>query len=139
MNYTNSEFFATAIALGLNGAAHLLTNDEFDSVAASSSQQQTVFLKFQDEQSAKNVLSSVGLFEYSDAGDSWITSSHVHALDVIGVIQIPRKVADPDNGEETKVDTLDGFHVNYIGNVPLPSSVLQYAIQPEIPHRDFAK
>lgn len=148
MNYTNAGFFATAIATGLAGAIYMLSPAELEQINAAISDAgqtpKTVFLRFPDEQTAKNILSIAGLYvQQDDAGQSdagqWVLGSQIHALDVIGKIKTAPTITNVDDGVIVGGNDLPGWHVNYIGSVPLPSEVLQYAIQPETPYRDFAR
>jgi hypothetical protein len=65
-----------------------------------------------------------------------ITASHTHALDVIGPIY-KGGTFDPDTGKViTPPVLLDGWHVNYIGELPEGWDV--YVVEPEQPARVFA-
>lgn len=86
----------------------------------------TTFLKFPDEQTAIDVLAQ---FRSTDEQGNpiWITGSHEHALDVVGIITKTL----PD---ET-VQTIPGFHINFIGS--LPEAALPYEVFPVTPSRVF--
>jgi len=65
-----------------------------------------------------------------------ITASHTHALDVIGAIARGGEW-DPETDEViTPPTVLDGWHVNYIGE--LPDDWDQYVVQPTQPVRVWA-
>lgn len=81
-------------------------------------------LKFPDEATAIEMLSQFRGKNENDE-DVWITGSHEHALDVIGVIT--RILPD----ESTEV--LAGWHVNFIGE--LPEAALPYLVEPTNPVR----
>ena len=82
----------------------------------------TRFLKFADEAEAKMLLA-----QYLNEGE-WVTASHTHALDPVGVIS---RLTD-----EEVVETLAGFHVNFAGE--LPEGVADYEVFPVTPSRVFA-
>ena len=64
-----------------------------------------------------------------------LTASHTHALDVIGAIYVGGEY-DPETGEVlTPPVLLDGWHVNYIGE--LPDDWQQYVVTPKHPARIF--
>jgi hypothetical protein len=90
----------------------------------------THYLRFPDEATAKTVLA-----DYLAEDDTWITASHSHALDVIGTITRGGEWDDEGNviAEPT---VLDGWHVNYCGDVP--DEWLQYAVEPQSPVRVWA-
>lgn len=75
----------------------------------------THFIRFPDAETGMKALDDAGLL---DGDQQFITASHNHALDVIGVI--------PD---------IDGWHVNFIGE--LPESWADYIVTPEQPVRVF--
>ena len=70
-----------------------------------------------------------------DGNTTVITASHTHALDVVGIIS-----TGGEYDEEGKVITppvpLDGWHVNYMGE--LPEEWEDYVVTPEQPVRVFA-
>ena len=90
----------------------------------------THYLRFPDEATAKTVLT-----DYLTEDDTWITASHSHALDVIGTITRGGEWDDEGN-VITEPTVLDGWHVNYCGDVP--EEWLQYAVWPEQPVRVWA-
>jgi hypothetical protein len=89
----------------------------------------TNYLRFLDEATAKTVLA-----DYLAEDDTWITASHSHALDVIGTITRGGEWDDEGNviAEPT---VLDGWHVNYVGN--LPDGWDDYIVTPDQPVRVF--
>lgn len=78
----------------------------------------THYLKFPDEETARNALDAAGFV----ADGQVIAASHTHAIDVVGEI-----VRD---GE-----IFTGWHINYIGN--LPQEWEQYVVNPKNPARMF--
>ena len=76
----------------------------------------THFIRFPDETTGLAALDTADLLTEDGA---FITASHTHALDVIGVI--------PD---------CDGWHVNYVGE--LPEGWEDYVVTPQQPVRVFA-
>lgn len=85
-----------------------------------------IFLKFPDEATARLILAN-----YLDKETSvWITDTHTHSLDPIGVIY------QPANAENPEPMPIHGWHVNLIGELPtMPSA---YIINPITPSRVFA-
>jgi hypothetical protein len=81
-----------------------------------------------------------GMVALDDAGllnedGSFITASHTHALDVIGTITRGGEW-DETGTVITPPTVLDGWHVNYVGN--LPDGWDEYAVFPEQPARVWA-
>jgi hypothetical protein len=71
-----------------------------------------------------------------DGDLQFITASHNHALDVIGTITTGGEY-DPETGDViTEPVTLDGWHVNYSGE--LPEGWEEFVVTPEQPVRVFA-
>jgi hypothetical protein len=90
------------------------------------------FFRFPDEATAKAALEAAGLL--TEDGDP-ITASHNHALDVVGTISRGGEW-DEDGNVITEPTVLDGWHVNYSGE--LPDGWEQYAVQPQQPVRVWA-
>ena len=61
--------------------------------------------------------------------------THAHAIDVVGLIAEGGEW-DEEGKEIVAPTTLDGFHVNFIGD--LPDSWGAFEVKPEIPVRVFA-
>jgi len=79
----------------------------------------THFIRFPDEATGMAYLRGAGLIWLDeDDTEHFFTTSHIHALDVIGEI--------PD---------IDGWHVNYVGS--LPEGWADYIVTPEQPVRVF--
>lgn len=76
----------------------------------------TYYIRFPDAVIGMKALDDAGLLD-DDLG--FITATHSHALDVIGVIS-----------------ELDGWHVNYIGE--LPEGWEEFVVTPVEPVRVFA-
>lgn len=96
----------------------------------------TTYFRFPDEATGMAALESAG-FTATDEDDNTvvITASHTHALDVIGPISIGGEY-DPESGEVITPPTLlDGWHVNYIGD--LPNEWETFIVTPEQPVRVF--
>jgi hypothetical protein len=90
------------------------------------------FFRFPDEATGMAALDAAGLL--TEDGDP-ITASHTHALDVVGPISIGGEY--DDEGEVITPPTLlDGWHINYIGE--LPDGWEEYVVRPEQPVRVFA-
>jgi hypothetical protein len=90
------------------------------------------FFRFPDEATGIAALEAAGLVN-EDGG--YITASHNHALDVIGTISRGGEW-DEDGNEITPPKVIEGWHVNYRGEVP--GEWLQYAVWPEAPARVWA-
>ena len=118
----------------------------------------TYYLRFPDQTSWEEKAAEVGirinnpiLIEEEtidpDTGDtipavyednwSWQYYTHDWACDDIGIIYNDDGVYDPETGEETSPPTpMEGWHVNYIGE--LPGDWSQYLVSPQQPYRVFA-
>lgn len=97
----------------------------------------THYLRFPDELTGRAAIAAAG-FTFTDEDDvpQIITASHAHALDVVGPIYRGGEY-DPETGEViTPPDLLDGWHVNYIGE--LPDGWEEYLVEPQQPVRVFA-
>ena len=90
------------------------------------------FFRFPDKATGMAALEAAGLL--TEDG-SFITASHHHALDVIGTITRGGEW-DEDGNVITPPTVLDGWHVNYRGEVPDGWDV--YAVWPEQPVRVWA-
>ena len=95
------------------------------------------FFRFPDKATGMAALEAAGFTTTDEDGNvTIVTSSHAHALDVIGTISIGGEY-DPETGEVLVPPTLlDGWHVNFQG--VLPDGWDQYAVTPEQPARVFA-
>lgn len=91
----------------------------------------THFIRFPDAETGMAALDAAGLL--NEDGE-FITASHNHALDVIGTITRGGKW-DEEGNVITAPTVLDGWHINYRGEVP--DEWLQYAVSPEQPVRVF--
>lgn len=92
----------------------------------------THYLRFPDAETGMTALDAAGLL--TEDGNP-ITASHSHALDVIGTITTGGEW-DEDGKVITKPTVLNGWHVNYSGE--LPEDWEQYAVTPAEPVRVFA-
>ena len=90
------------------------------------------FFRFPDEATGTAALDAAGLL---NEDGSFITASHTHALDVIGTITRGGEWDETGN-VITPPTALDGWHVNYVGN--LPDGWEAYAVFPEQPARVWA-
>jgi hypothetical protein len=90
------------------------------------------FFRFPDEATGIAALEAAGLVN-EDGG--YITASHNHALDVIGTISRGGEW-DEDGNEITPPKVIEGWHVNYRGEVP--NEWLKYAVWPKGPARVWA-
>lgn len=87
------------------------------------------FFRFPSEEEGMAALEAAGLL--NEDGE-FITASHNHALDVIGTITRGGEWDDEGN-VVVPPTTLDGWHVNFQGEVP--DGWGQYAVTPESPVR----
>ncbi len=92
--------------------------------------------RFPDEATGMAALEAAGLLQEDEDGNKRpILASHHHALSVIGIIQRGGEW-DEEGNEITAPTVLDGWHVNYQGEVP--EDWEQYAVYPESPVRVWA-
>ena len=91
----------------------------------------TIYLRFENEEQAKEVLS-----DYFDVEYGWNTASITHALDPIGVIYNDDAVLGEDGNVITDATAKSGWHVNFIGE--LDPYILAYEAFPNSPRRIFA-
>jgi hypothetical protein len=92
----------------------------------------THFIRFPDEATGRDALEAVGLL--TEDGQ-FITASHSHALDVIGVITRGGEW-DLDGNVITPPEVLNGWHLNYVGS--LPEGWKEFVVEPENPVRVWA-
>jgi hypothetical protein len=104
----------------------LITTEELEAPPAP-----TMF-RFPDEATGMAALEAAGLL--NEDGEL-ITASHTHSLDVIGTITRGGEWDDEGN-VITPPKTLDGWHLNYQGE--LPEGWEEYVVTPEQPVRVFA-
>jgi hypothetical protein len=104
----------------------LITTEELEAPPAP-----TMF-RFPDEATGMTALEAAGLL--NEDGE-FITASHTHSLDVIGTITRGGEWDDEGN-VITPPKTLDGWHLNYQGE--LPEGWEEYVVTPEQPVRVFA-
>ena len=94
------------------------------------------FFRFPDEATCLAALAAAGLrFMDEDGNQQFITASHTHSLDVIGTITRGGEWDDEGN-VITPPKTLDGWHLNYQGE--LPEGWEEYAVYPAAPVRVWA-
>ena len=91
----------------------------------------TIYLRFENEEQAKEVLS-----DYYDVDYGWITASITHALDPVGVIYNDDAMLGEDGNVITDATAKSGWHVNFIGE--LDPYILAYEAFPNSPRRIFA-
>ncbi len=92
----------------------------------------THYLRFPSEATGLAALEAAGLLTKDNTP---ILASHTHALDVIGIIARGGEY-DKDGNVLVPPTMLDGWHVNYIGE--LPNDWDQYVVQPTQPVRVWA-
>lgn len=93
----------------------------------------TIYLKFQDETTAKTVLA-----EYVSAEGDWITDSHTHSLDPVGFIYRPtgNVLTDESGAEYPEMTAIQGYHINFLGDLLAVASA--YVVNAANPVRIFA-
>ena len=92
----------------------------------------THFIRFPDAETGMKALDNAGLLD----GDlQFITASHNHALDVIGTITTGGEW-DEEGNVITPPTVLDGWHVNYSGE--LPEGWEEFVVEPQNPVRVWA-
>ena len=93
---------------------------------------QTVYLKFDSEAQAKDILS-----DFITEEGEWQIASHTHAIDLVGVIHKPTgNMLQGEDGEYPEMEALDGYHINFLGE--LPEVAIPYVVAPANPVRIFA-
>ena len=96
----------------------------------------THYLRFPDEATGMAALDAAGLTATTEDGNTTvITASHTHAMDVVGIISTGGEY-DEEGEVITPPVLLDGWHVNYMGE--LPEGWEDYVVTPEQPVRVFA-
>lgn len=95
----------------------------------------THFIRFPDEATGMAFLRGAGLI-YLDENDTehFFTASHQHSLDVIGTITRGGEWDDEGNVITAPI-VLDGWHVNYSGE--LPDGWKDYVVEPRNPVRQW--
>lgn len=92
----------------------------------------THYIRFPDEATGLATLEAASLL---DGDGNPVIASHTHALDVVGIITRGGEW-DEDGSVITPPEVLDGWHVNYSGE--LPESWEQYVVSPVNPVRVWA-
>jgi len=94
------------------------------------------FFRFPDEATGMDAIKAAGFAVMDEGGIvRLVTASHSHCLDVIGQIQRGGEWDDEGN-VITEPTVLDGWHVNYSGE--LPEGWEEYAVTPDSPVRVWA-
>lgn len=89
----------------------------------------TKFLKFDSEAHAKEVMVTY-VHEHN-----WLTASHTHALDPVGVIhKSTGETIETEDGSQPVYAPLPGYHINFIGDA---AEFSQYEVFPATPNRVF--
>ena len=92
----------------------------------------THYIRFPDWETGMAALDAAG---FLNENGSFITASHTHSLDVIGTITRGGEW-DEEGNVITPPEVLDGWHVNYVGN--LPDGWEEYVVYPQQPVRVWA-
>ena len=98
------------------------------------------FFRFTDEAAWVTAAKAAGFYvtvtdEESNESEQLQAYTHSHAIDVIGAILVGGEW-DEEGNEVVAPTPLDGFHVNYVGD--LPTGWEAFEVMPENPHRVFA-
>lgn len=98
------------------------------------------FFRFTDEAAWVTAAKAAGFFatvtdEEGNETEQLQAYTHNHAIDVVGTITEGGEWDDEGN-ELVAPTVLDGWHVNYLGD--LPEGWGDYEVSPESPHRIFA-
>jgi hypothetical protein len=93
---------------------------------------QTVYLKFDSEAQAKEILS-----DFLNEEGEWQIARHTHAIDLVGIIHKPTgNMLQGEDGEYPEMEQLEGYHINFLGE--LPEVAQPYSVTPSSPSRVFA-
>ena len=98
----------------------------------------TYFLRFPDESTWTAAATEAGYFSEPDEDGNTTLAAYTHdrAIDVVGIITRGGEY-DPETGTViTPPETLDGWHVNFIGE--LPDGWDEFMVEPANPYRVFA-
>lgn len=96
----------------------------------------THYLRFPDAETGMSYLRGAGLIWLDeDDNEHFFCSSHDHALDVIGTITRGGEW-DEEGNVITAPTVLDGWHVNYSGE--LPEGWEEYVVEPQQPVRRWS-
>ena len=94
------------------------------------------FFKFTDEAAWLTAARAAGFMGTDEEGNEILVQyTHDRAIDVIGTITEGGEWDDEGN-EIVAPTVLDGWHVNYLGD--LPTGWESYEVTPSTPHRVFA-
>ena len=98
------------------------------------------FFRFVDEADWINAARDAGFMTTVIDADGNVTEllqayTHDHAIDVVGIITEGGEW-DEEGKEIVAPTVLDGFHVNFLGSLPMGWGALE--VKPEIPVRVFA-
>ena len=98
------------------------------------------FFRFADEASWLNAARTAGFMVTAIDGEGneleqLQAYTHEHAIDVVGIITVGGEW-DEDGTETVAPTTLDGFHINYVGD--LPDGWEAFEVTPDNPYRVFA-
>ena len=110
----------------------------------------THYLRFTDEAAFQTAAEAAGLYspyvpavpatdeepEQPEQPAYYTCYTHNHSMDIIGVIYNDDGVYDEDGDEVTAPTPMDGWHVNYLGD--LPEGWDAYEVTPELPQRVWA-
>ena len=95
------------------------------------------FFRFADEAAWTEAATEAGFFSEpdEDGNTTLLAYTNDHAIDVIGVITRGGEWDDEGN-VITPPEVLDGWHLNYVGN--LPDGWEEFLVEPTNPYRVFA-
>lgn len=93
----------------------------------------THYLRFPDEQTFRSATFIAGL---CNEEGTYVQYTHDHAMDIVGVLMNNDAVIDSDGAVVTPATPMAGWHVNYIGELPLGWD--GFLVNPAAPRRVFA-
>ena len=98
---------------------------------------ETIYLRFANEAEWITNAKAAGLYIVDPDTETELLKAYTsdHAIDVVGIISEGGEW-DEDGNEIVAPTVLDGWHVNYLGD--LPEGWGDYEVSPESPHCIFA-
>ena len=96
------------------------------------------FFRFTDEAAWVTAAKAAGFYVTDPETETEVLQAYTadRAIDVIGTLYNDDAVYDEEGEEVTAPTPMDGWHVNYLGD--LPDGWETYEVHPELPKRIFA-
>lgn len=101
----------------------------------------TTYLRFPSQEVWEQAATAAGVLSVVDGEKQWSYYTHDWAVDDVGVIYNDDGVYDQDTGDViTPCTVVDGWHINIASDLPVPSSLVPYILDPAptTPYRVFA-